>query len=180
MLLSVIMPTIDGRPLELGRTMDAYERLTPVPIEWHVLHNYPNCGVAWNVGAAIATGDILHMGADDIEPVSDAWFPAALAAIERGMVPLGWVNEPSGAGTFGRDFPRVVICRREWWRDVPEIHYWSDNAFGDLMVASGHPAVVAEGFDFLHRRSMVGRDESPERLERDRSAYLRERQGQGS
>src|ERR1035441_473431 len=134
MLLSVIMPTIDGRPLELGRTMDAYERLTPVPIEWHVLHNYPNCGVAWNVGAAIATGDILHMGADDIEPVSDAWFPAALAAIERGMVPLGWVNEPSGAGTFGRDFPRVVICRREWWRDVPEIHYWSDNAFGDLMV----------------------------------------------
>lgn len=178
--LSIVVPTLDGRQPDLVRTVAAYERLTPVRIEWIVELGHDNCGAAWNAGTRKATGDILHMGADDVEPESDSWLPAAMRAIVTGSVPLGWVNEPTGAGKFGRDFPRVVICRREWWQDVVEAHYWSDNHFGDLMAASGHPAVVAEGFDFFHRRSMVGRDESPERLARDRSAYLRERAGQGS
>jgi hypothetical protein len=172
MILSIVMPTMHFRQHHLVRTVALYERLTPVPIEWIVELGHDNCGAAWNAGARKATGDILHMGADDVEPESDAWFPAALSVLDRGGVPLGWVREPSGAGTFGRDFPRVVICRREWWVDVVEAHYWSDNHFGDVMAATGHPAIVAEGFDFFHRRSMVGRDDSPERVERDRQTYM--------
>lgn len=174
MILSIVMPTIDGRQAELVPTVAAYERLTPVTIEWIVELGHRNCGAAWNAGSRKATGDVLHMGADDLEPASSAWFPAALSAIVRGGVPLGWVDEDA-MGRFGRDFPRVVICRREWWRDVPEVHYYSDNAFGDLMTASGHTPFVAEGFDFHHRRSMVGRDESPERVARDRECYERSR-----
>jgi hypothetical protein len=113
------------------------------------------------------------MGSDDVEPQTDAWFPAAMSVLEQGGVPLGWVTEGAHGfnGTFGRDFCRVVICRREWWQDVPEIHYWSDNAFDVLMRATGHEPTIAPGFDFNHRRSMIGRDESPERLDRDREAY---------
>lgn len=172
MRLSIVMPTMAGRDVELARTVAAYEALTPVPIEWIMERGYDNCGAAWNAGVSKAKGEIVHMGADDIEPETDAWWPAAMGVIGQGGVPLGWVREDD-AGVFGRDFPRVVICRREWWQDVPEVHYYSDNAFGDLMAETGHQPIVAEGFDFYHRRSMIGRDESAERVGRDREAYER-------
>ena len=169
MKLSIVCPTIPGREDELARSIDAYERLTPVEIEWIIERGHATCGAAWNAGALKATGEILHMSADDGEPETDAWFPAALAVIERDDVPLGWVREDTH--TFGRDFCRVVICRREWWQDVPELMYYSDNAFTDLMVAGGHDPVIAPGFDFYHRRSLVGRDDTPERVARDEAAY---------
>ena len=168
--LSVVMPTIAGREPELARTVETYERLTPIEIEWIIERGHDNCGAAWNAGAAKATGEILHMGADDGEPETDAWFPAALSVIEDGNVPLGYVREGHSC-LFGRDFCRVVICRREWWRPVIEQQYWSDNHFDDLMRAAGHTPTVAEGFDFYHRKSMVGRDDGPERMAREREAY---------
>jgi hypothetical protein len=170
MMLSIVMPTIAGREVELARSMEAYERLTPVKVEWIVERDHSTCAAAWNAGAPKATGEILHMGADDIEPENAGWFIAAMLAIDDGCIPLGWVREDWG--TFGRDFPRVVICRRGWWRNIdPKLHYYSDNLFGDLMAAAGHPAVAVDGFDFYHRHSMVGRDDSPERVERDREVY---------
>jgi hypothetical protein len=169
MKLSVVLPTIPGRESQLARTIDAYERLTPVEIEWIIERGHPNCGAAWNAGALKATGEILHMSADDGEPETDAWFPAALTVIEQGGVPLGWVREDTS--TFGRDFCRVVICRREWWQPVIERQYFSDNHFDDLMRAAGHTPTIAPGFDFYHRRSLIGRDDGPERVERDRIAY---------
>jgi hypothetical protein len=171
MKLSIVMPTVPGRQDELARTIDAYERLTPnAEIEWIIERGHDTCGTAWNAGARKATGEVLHMGADDGEPETDRWLPAAELALALSRVPLGWVRE--GDQTFGRDFCRVVICRREWWQDVPDLHYFSDNCWTDLMIAAGHTPMVAEGFDFYHRKSMVGRDESPERLERERAAYL--------
>ena len=175
MKLSIVMPTIPGRDTELARSMGAYQRLTPnIEIEWVVERGHPNCGAAWNAGVTKCTGDIIHMGADDIEPETNAWFPAAMQAINQGNIPLGLVREDV-VGTFGRDFARVVICKREWWQNVPDIHYWSDNAFTDLMQAAGHEPTVVEGFDFYHRRSMIGRDESTARLHRDYHVYLEQR-----
>jgi hypothetical protein len=174
MMLSIVMPTIAGREKELTRSLTVYAQCTPgVEIEWLIEKGHPTCGAAWNAGAAKATGDILHMAADDIEPQTAAWFPAALAVLERGGVPLGWVREDWG--WFGRDFCRVVICRREWWPKLPdEMHYWNDNLFTDLMVKAGHAPRVAPGFDFFHRRSMIGRGagmSETDRLEHDRELY---------
>lgn len=174
MKLSIVMPTIAGREDELERTIAVYQRYTSVEIEWVIETGHDTCGAAWNAGVPKTTGEILHMGADDIEPESAGWFTAALECLERGFVPLGWVREDRGDGdyVFGRDFARVVICRREWWVDVPpELHYYSDNFFDDAMRAASHLPVPVVGFDFYHRRSMVGRDESPERVARDREAY---------
>ena len=171
MKLSIVMPTLPGREVELERSMGAYTRLTPVEIEWIIERGHPNCGAAWNVGVPKATGEILHMGADDIEPETDAWFPAAMHALDRGFIPLGWVREDGPAGTFGRDFARVVICRRDWWQPVVETLYYSDNHFDDLMRGAGHPPVPVAGFDFYHRRSMIGRDDSPGRVDHDRELY---------
>ena len=64
-----------------------------------------------------------------------------------------------------------MICRREWWQPVIEQTYFSDNHFDDLMRAAGHMPMVVEGFDFYHRRSMIGRDDGPERMAREREAY---------
>ena len=184
MLLSIVLPTIAGREDELAQSMEAYKRTTPAPIEWIIERDHPTCAAAWNSGASKATCEFLHMGADDIQP-EPGWWDAARPVLDAGDIPLGWIREPNGA-QFGRDFPRVVICRREWWVDVPpELHYWSDNWFGDAMTATGHKQVVAEGFDFFHRRSMVGRGagmSEHDRMEHDFKLYsqlpgVRELQG---
>lgn len=172
MRVSIVIPTMPGREDELDRTIAAYKSRTSIEIEWLIEHDHPTCAAGWNAGAARATGEILHMGADDLEPTSDLWLPAAVAAIERGCIPLGWVTEDE-IGRFGRDFARVPACQRDWWRDVPpELHYYSDNWFGDQMARDGHTATAVDGFVFYHRRSMVGRNEA-EWVSRDHAAYQR-------
>lgn len=168
-VISIVIPTISGRADELARTVDAYRRLTPVSHELIVLHDLPTCAHAWNEGARLAQGGYLHMGADDLEPASDAWAAAAITVCEQGGIPIGWVAEPEQV--FGRDFARVPFCKTGWWQDVPLVHYYSDNAFTDLMARAGHPTRVVDGYDFLHRRSLVGRDDSPERVARDERDY---------
>lgn len=170
--VSIVIPTIAGRESDFARAAAAYERLTaPGCIEWIVELDHPTCGAAWNAGAARATGTYLHFTADDLEPMTAAWLPAAAAACEQGYVPLGIVQEP-GLKPIGRDFPRVPFCRREWWIPVPPIHYFSDNAFGALVGRAGHPGLVADGYDFYHHRSLVGRKpfNGPE-YQADRAAY---------
>jgi hypothetical protein len=163
-----VLPTIDGRQHELVRTVSMYERLTATDIEWIVETNHPNCGLAWNAGAKRATGTYLHITADDLEPETDQWLGAAIETTKQNRVPMGYVRE--GSQRFGRDFCRVIFCRREWWRDVFEAHYYTDNHFTDLMRRRGHWPIITEGFDFRHRKSMVGRNE--ERMRQDHLAYL--------
>jgi hypothetical protein len=170
--VSIVIPTMPGREDELERTIATYESRTSISIEWVIEHHHATCAAGWNAGAARATGEVVHMGADDLEPTSDQWLPAALHAIEAGCIPLGWVSEDE-IGRFGRDFARVPACHRDWWHAVPaELHYYSDNWFGDQMRRDGHHAIVVDGFDFYHRRSMVGRNEA-ERVSRDYAAYQR-------
>lgn len=171
MTLSIVVPTIPGRDSELERTVEAYERLTSIPIEWVIETGHSTCAAGWNAGMRRASGEVVHMAADDVEPESDRWLPAALRVLARGCVPLGWVRE--GDRRFGRDYCRIVVCRRGWWVDVPETHYYSDDAFTYLMIQADHLPVVAPGFDFWHRRSLVGRDDSEERCARDRVAAMR-------
>lgn len=114
MLISLVVPTIEGREDELARTLTAYARLTPIDIEVLVEHDHPTCASAWNAGAERATGEVLALGNDDLEPETAMWFFAASLTLKNGGVPVGWVREDE-AGRFGRDFPRVPICMREWW-----------------------------------------------------------------
>lgn len=173
-ILSVVVPTVVGRESHLERTICSYEEHTRVEIEWLVVHDRPTCGLAWNEGAALATGEYLHITADDLEPDGFDWLRVAVETTDHWGVPLGRVRE--GSETFGRDFCRVPFCRREWWRDVPaDMHYYTDNAFTELMIERGHVPTVAVGYDFNHRRAMVGRGAGMtemERMEHDNRAYL--------
>lgn len=173
-VLSIVLPTIKGREKDFSRTLAAYAERTPgVEIEWLLEFDHPTVASAWNAGAAKATGEILHLGNDDLEPEEARWFQCASVALDAGFTPVGWIREDV-AGRFGRDFPRIPICKREWWTVplTPELHYYADNQFGDRMRVAGHPVIATDGYDFYHRRSMVGRDETPERVERDRSTYV--------
>jgi len=174
-VLSIVMPTIKGREDYLKRAMLVYEQRTDAEIEWLIVHDRPTCGQAWNEGAAQATGTFLHLSADDLEPWTFHWLSVAIHATQRGGVPLGTVRE--GAELFGNDFCRVPFCRREWWQDIPaDLHYYTDNAFTDLMVRDGHEPVTAPGYDFLHRKAMVGRGagmSESDRMERDSAVYRR-------
>lgn len=175
-LLSIVIPTIAGREDQLDRTIARYNALTRVGIEWLIERDHPTCGAAWNAGAAKATSEVLHISADDLEPEAPDWLNAAARVLEAGFAPLGLVREDE-LGTFGGDFCRVPICLRDWWVDVPaDLHYYTDNAFTDLMGASGHPPLIAEGYDFYHRRSMVGRGagmEEGDRVQHDWTIYSR-------
>lgn len=174
-MLSIVMPTIAGRGDEVTRTMMKFSILTPRHlsgrIEWLMEFDHPNVGSAWNAGAARAQGEYLLLGNDDLEPEGEEWLEGAKVVLDRGDVPLGWVREDA-IGTFGRDFTRAPMCKTAWWKPLPEIHYYSDNAFHEIMRRDGHMPTVAPGYDFYHRRSMVGRDETPERVERDRRVFL--------
>jgi hypothetical protein len=166
----------------LDRTIAAYERLTPCRIEWIIERDHVTCGSAWADGIARSSGRWVHVAADDLEPASEGWLAAAAAALEFDRVPLGRVHE--GAETFGRDFCRVPMFQRQWWRDtraqgllhgLSALHYFSDNLVTDAMIAAGHEPVVVDGYDFIHRRSQVGRGAGMSeagRMEHDRSAYL--------
>ena len=49
-VISIIIPTIDGRERSFSRCMAAYADTTPVPAQYLCFDNRPTCGIAWNEG----------------------------------------------------------------------------------------------------------------------------------
>ena len=176
MILSIVIPTIAGREATLERTLTAYQdRCRPgCEFETIVIRDRPTCGDAWNAGAELAQGEYLHFGADDLEPADPTWWAGAIAVCLAGALPVGWVTEHDQR--FGLDFARVPFLRRDWWPlagPMPEqLHYFTDTLITDRLARHGIRTCQAPGFDFFHHRSMVGRDETPERLDRDHDLYL--------
>lgn len=65
-MISVVIPTVAGREHSLERCLAAYRATADV--ELIVLADRQTCGVAWQEGIEQATGDYLHLSADDLEP----------------------------------------------------------------------------------------------------------------
>jgi GT2 family glycosyltransferase len=131
--LSIIVPTISGREESLQRTLDAYKKHTRRKHEVVVVENMANWPTACNHGARIANGDLLHFGADDLEPVS-GWLTEAAKVCEQGELPAAFVHNHSAAGPVDNaadgqpgdltHFTRVPLMTREQWDTIgawPEI-----------------------------------------------------------
>lgn len=191
-LLSIVVPTVAGREDHLERALRTYREHSRSKVELIVIHDEPTCGRAWNVGAEKATGDYLHLGADDVEP-HDGWDAYAIEAVEKGAVPsavyynpdgaLCWANGPTselppdwtpgvdhmrGDGSWYAGSYAPFFSAEQHERIGPTIdgHYGTDDFLSFRAVKLGYPIVVRTGFAFTHYHAMAGRGAGMEELER--------------
>jgi hypothetical protein len=188
MELTVIIPTVAGREQHLERCLRSYDRtLGSVSFETIVIHDKPTCSVAWNEGIEQARGNVIHLSADDLE-AHDGWYDAALATLARERLPearilnadgslhsCGWdaTERPDGEITpFTRipTFPRSLI---EIVYPVFQGHYFSDEWVSHQARKVGWETVICRGYLFTHHWAQEGRNDTRERVARDRAAYER-------
>lgn len=190
-LLSVVLPTIDGRQELLDQTAMALRVASP-GVELVVVRNRRTIGEAWNAGGNAARGDYILFGADDVLVDRDG-IDAALASVNRGEVPSPLIVRADGsahhAGTMGGgmllDAPTGTVCgsspfpilRRSDWRHhvgpVPAIHYYADDylSWAARQYAGLQPTVVRE-YRLVHLEGTVGRARQVARAQDDRATFL--------
>lgn len=189
LVISVVVPTIPGREHHLERCVRAYQTLTTHKIELLVENGHPTCGDAWQVGAERATGDYLHLTADDLEP-HEGWDAAAIETVDRDALPAPRVLNPDG--TLYAAYPwgdpddwthiamSVVPFMRvlDWERIGPMIpghHYYTDNWVTYRARLIGLDVVYRRAYEFVHHWAQEGRGagmSSEARMEHDRRLYL--------
>jgi hypothetical protein len=174
-LLSIVMPTIDGREEWLEKTCKAYYALTNTLFEILVEENHPGCGPAWQAGGERAQGDFIFMAADDLEPQHLGWEQAAMDSCKMGRLPApriyhtdgrlqscgeSWeMLEPDGEETA---FTRAPLMSREQWeiaQPMLPVMYGTDNWVSWKCWQKEIPTVVTYGFDLIHHLAPEGRDE---------------------
>jgi hypothetical protein len=172
-LISVIIPTIRAREDAgwLDRCLDAYENATHH--EWRpvVVRDRPTCGIAWNEGIAQATGDLIHLTADDIEPLP-WWDRAGIEIIEQDALPAARVLNTDGTlQSCGTDHlehetgeeafvARVPFASRDQFNRIGpmlERHYMGDYWFSHRGRQVGLKSVVHRGYAFVHHFAPEGR-----------------------
>lgn len=171
--ISVVMPTISGREESCARMVQAYRDRSPGhDIEIINPKDY-NCWPAGcNAGRRLATADVIHFGADDLEPI-EGWADAMLDALAHGHVPApqlwDFAYDPTARpiyehmdgvpGTIAV-FSRVPSLTREMADavgDWPIMDYYADNWVSDKARVLGWETVNTEGYRFVHHWNQVGR-----------------------
>lgn len=187
MTVSVVIPTVAGREASLERTYDAYARTCPdgTRLQMIVVQDRPTCGHAWITGVELASGDYLHVTADDLEP-HPGWLEAGLACLrDHQAIPSPWLDLPGGGtdgevgidGTPARMTP-VPLLPLDWWPGVPPIGYWSDYALSDRLLAAGRRIVWCHAYRFTHHRVQdAARRRQEHRFGKDMETYERDRVG---
>jgi len=174
-LISIIVPTIDGREEYLEACKTAYAAHTQ-DYELIVVPNKPTCGEAWVVGADRAVGDHIHFSADDLQP-HKGWADAAREVCARGFLPAprilnddgtlqscgNWEEEaPTGEQT---EFTRIPFLSREQWDRIAPLacdflktaHYYTDNAISAAGAHLGIRTGVHRDYLFTHSLAEPGR-----------------------
>jgi len=188
--VSVVLPTVAGRESLLAQTVAGYRETSPAEHEIIVVKGQPTIGDAWNAGAAMATGDYLHLSADDFIP-SSGWFEAAADTWTQEGYPAPRILNPDGSllscGTLGNgtlmpECSTGTMCgasqipfmrRDEWTRIGPSlpIHYTADDYLGYRARLAGFPCVVCRSYEFTH----IGGGGTPSVVQRageDRAKFL--------
>lgn len=184
MMISVVMPTVDGREVIVKRVLRAYAHWTEEPqIEILLEKNHPTVGCAWQAGAERATGDYIHLGNDDCEP-REGWWQPAVEACDAGFLPSPMVYDPTGYAQSLPEWGKVagdwtpVHCAmipfmsRAMWEKIRPLftgHYHTDNFITDRAFMAGWPCRLRTGYAFTHYWAQPGRGAGME--EGQRMAY---------
>lgn len=184
MIVSVVIPTINGREESLQRTISSYEGCrVDEELVFLVIHGKPTCGIAWNEGVSIATGDYIHLTADDIE-AHKGWLQAGITSLDRGELPAARILHSDGSlqscgdqfdrpEGFVTEIPRIPLLTRKLAAmifPIPPLHYYTDNIVGDRGRSLGWETVVNRSYLFTHHLDGTGRLD--DRLSSDYRRYL--------
>lgn len=189
MLLSVIIPTIDGREEHFEKCYESYKPLQDCGYaEIIVVTNRPSCGLAWQAGAEHCTGDYIHLTCDDIV-AKPGWHTAAIEAVSQGFIPAprvyGQNGEPQYQPRWGQEaadweevhMTSLPFCSREQWEKIVPLftaHYYTDDFFSYRAARAGWPPRVRHGYDFTHywaqHKRGAGMSET-ERMHHDQRLY---------
>lgn len=182
--LAVVVPTISGRESSLALTLAAYEATLERSYELIVVkdeHSWPH---ACNLGFQQTKADVILFGADDLEPLPGWWETAQRALRLRDELPAPRIMRPEGIFDNAADgpdkalvwFTRVPIMRRDQYRRIgpwPDITYFADVWVSERAGRLGINTRILYGYAFLHRRSEVGRVDTPENMTRARREFNR-------
>lgn len=182
-MISVIIPTIDGREHWLEKAERVYCETTE-NFELIVVRNAPSCNLGWNTGIEQATGDFIHLSADDLEP-HPGWWRAALRCVRKGQLPCARVLNSDGTlqscgndatevatGSIS-DLARVPFFPRTLLSTIYPIfgnHYCGDYWVTARARALGWETVVIRGMVFTHHMAAEGRRHT---VQEDYAEFLR-------
>jgi nucleoside-diphosphate-sugar epimerase len=170
---SIVIPTIDGREESLARTIQIYRETMPAA-EVIIEHGHPTVADAWNAGALRATGDTLHLTADDLTPET-GWWEAASETLACHALPAPVFCHPTGGESLPPPGGVQYPGHRDWsafhasviptlptslWREIaplPSIHYYSDNLISARAFRHGWPSALRAPYRFIHYLHDVGR-----------------------
>jgi hypothetical protein len=188
-LITVVVPTIQGREDDYLRCVTAYERTLGNQLDLVTIRDFPTCGEAWNEGAKQAKGEFLHLTCDDLEP-HGGWHEAAIEAVVRGYLPAPRVVNANGVldscGLHGVELPDKAIVQmsvipfmsmEQWDKIGPTlpVHYFSDNWLSWRGAQEGYATVVRRRYEFTHHWAQPGRGAGmtyQQRMEHDQAIYM--------
>jgi hypothetical protein len=166
-LISIVIPTISGRERSFERCVSQYAATTD-DCEIIGIKNEKACGIAWGLGAEKATGDYIHLTADDLIP-HEGWAEAAMEVADRGALPAASVlnpdellNCPVYLEPRYRNVPNVLVpffSRKQWelGRWIVPIHYGSDDWITYMARRRGIEVELSERYRFSHSADAEGR-----------------------
>lgn len=168
-MISIIIPTIDGREDHLERCLQAYEKNTFNKYEIIVIRNRKTCGIAWNDGAKQSNGDYVHLSADDLEPMKN-WDIPAIEAADSMMLPHpqvfrvnGMLDDRYGPQTIDWQevsMSTIPFMTNDMWNRIGpslDIHYYTDDWISWKAKMAGYKCVVRKGYRFIHHIAQHGR-----------------------
>jgi hypothetical protein len=169
--LSVVIPTITGRELNLANTREAYA-ITAPDAEIIVVKDKPNWPAACNEGYRRSKGDIVHFTADDLEPLPGWWQEVTAALGTEDILPAAKVLNHSADGPWDNQgdgdhphFTRVPIMRRDQWERIgewPEFNYVADVWVSEKGRTLGIETVMFYSYAFVHHWAQHGRRDGPQ------------------
>lgn len=189
-MISVVIPTISGREESLKLVLKAYAcTLEGVEHELIVVKDRPTWPEACNEGYAQATGEILHFGADDLDPLP-GWHELSIAWLEKHdelpaprvydyTIDGPHINTEDGDDRDITWFTRVPIMRRDQYERIgtwPAIIYFADIWVSEKARKIGIETRLIFGYDFIHRISQIGRVDTPQNMEKSWADMFRLRE----
>lgn len=192
MKVSVVIPTIPGREDLFEQTVAAYREAQSVELEIIAPKGFASIGEAWAAGAAKATGEFVHLSADDVIPSASA-IGAGVRKVSAGVYPSPRVLNADGTlhscGTMGGgmllpEAPTGTPCAASPFpffraqhaptllKDFPPIHYYADDLLGHRARCIGLSVEACREYEFTHLEGTVGRSAVAARSMFDRQTFL--------